>query len=562
MDEQLAEALDGIGLRDHSVTAEYRIYGPPGTGKTTNLTRQIRRAVDRFGDNSVLVTSFSRATAAEVAGRDVPIASDCIGTLHSHCFHALGEPAIAEGHVDEWNRENQSLRITPVARQIRLDCEDSVEEDADHVAYGDRLLQQLNCCRGMMLELEAWPATVREFASRWNRYKAANGLMDFCDLIETALHDVSAGPNNPAVIVVDEAQDLNRLQLTLARAWGERARYLVFAGDDDQTIYVWAGASPDAILDPDIPEDHKIFLNQSERVPRSVHAVAERLIHQVSRRQEKVYLPRPADGEVHRLSQAGYRSPEYCILKTAESHIKQGQSIMFLASCSYMLHPIVAVLRKNGIPFHNPYRKSNGFWNPLRIGSRHSAANRIVALLIGHPGFGQGHRNWKCGDLVLWLEWLRRGGVLKAGSKAALAALPSQSEGTPAVLQAVLEPASITGLLATLNDSPRALLGWWRDRVAPDFRRRIQFPADIAAMHGPQALRASPQVVVGTIHSVKGGQADVVYLFPDLSKAGDAQYHQHGPARDSVIRVFYVGATRARETLYICSGESAMAVPI
>jgi superfamily I DNA/RNA helicase len=68
--------------------------------------------------------------------------------------------------------------------------------------------------------------------------------------------------------------------------------------------------------------------------------------------------------------------------------------------------------------------------------------------------------------------------------------------------------------------------------------------------------------VVGTIHSVKGGQADVVYLFPDLSKAGDAQYHQHGPARDSVIRVFYVGATRARETLYICSGESAMAVPI
>jgi superfamily I DNA/RNA helicase len=53
-----------------------------------------------------------------------------------------------------------------------------------------------------------------------------------------------------------------------------------------------------------------------------------------------------------------------------------------------------------------------------------------------------------------------------------------------------------------------------------------------------------------------------VYLFPDLSKAADAQYHQHGPPRDSVIRVFYVGATRARETLYICSPESSLAVRI
>ena len=64
---EVDEALSAIGSRDHSVTSEYRIFGPPGTGKTTNLTRQIRRAVQRFGEASVLVTSFSRAAAAELA---------------------------------------------------------------------------------------------------------------------------------------------------------------------------------------------------------------------------------------------------------------------------------------------------------------------------------------------------------------------------------------------------------------------------------------------------------------------------------------------------------------
>jgi superfamily I DNA/RNA helicase len=98
--------------------------------------------------------------------------------------------------------------------------------------------------------------------------------------------------------------------------------------------------------------------------------------------------------------------------------------------------------------------------------------------------------------------------------------------------------------------------------MTADVRGRFQFPADVAAAYGPRALVDQPQVVVGTIHSVKGAQADVVYLFPDLSQAGDAQYQRNGEPRDSVIRVFYVGATRARETLYICQRESLVAFSI
>ena len=71
-----------------------------------------------------------------------------------------------------------------------------------------------------------------------------------------------------------------------------------------------------------------------------------------------------------------------------------------------------------------------------------------------------------------------------------------------------------------------------RARPTAEGRNRIRFPADIAAMRGPRAAGQAPQVVVGTIHSVKGGEADVVYLFPDLSRSGDAGLYRGGADHD------------------------------
>jgi DNA helicase-2/ATP-dependent DNA helicase PcrA len=508
-----------------------------------------------------LATSFSKAAAAELAANDLPINSNQIGTLHSHCFHALGAPEIAEANVADWNRAHPDLQIKPVKKQRRLEGEESMEEAGDNgQKFGEHLLQQLNRYRGLMINRNLWQANVRDFERSWSRYKRELALLDFPDLIEICLRDVEVAPGNPEVIFADEAQDLNVMQLKLMRRWGARAEYFVLAGDDDQTIYPFIGASPDAILDPEIPDDHTIILTQSERVPRSIHKLAEALIHTVTRRKEKTYFPRPADGSVLRLTTGSLKSTEYFILSSAMKHLEQGKTIMFLVSCSYMLDPLIQVLRKNAVPFHNPYRTANGIWNPLLAGKHGSTVRRILALVGRQPNTGAA--SWTFGEVVLWAEWLKTHGVLKPDAMERIQSCDQKRLIQIEQFGGFLEPGASRSFCAACERGGGALLDWWADRVRADVHSRIQFPAELVRRGGPQRVIDTPQVVVGTVHSVKGGQADVVYLFPDLSLAGDANYQRFGPSRDSVIRVFYVGITRARETLYICQRETAMAVSI
>lgn len=546
------DELSLIGTRDHTVTNEYRIFGPPGTGKTTSLAGQVARAAARYGVESVLVTSFSRAAAAELAVREMPVPSNQIGTLHSFCWRALGKPLIAEANISEWNGEHHGHQITSVKYQDKLDGDDAVE-DAFGVAHaGDGLLSELNRLRGMMRPRAYWPAQVLTFESVWSTYKRDRRLFDFCDLIDIARTELPFAPCRPSVVFADEAQDLNPLQLDLVRTWGRNAEYCVIAGDDDQTIYTWCGAIPEAVLTPEIPADHRVILRTSHRIPRRIHVAAERLIRRVSVRQEKEYVPRSEEGQYLRGFSASYKCPEYALLKALGGHLHLGQSIMVLASCSYMLQPVIALLRKEGIPFHNPFRKSDRRWNPLGMSQRRSPSHLISSLLNNNI--------WAHGNLSELFKQLKPELIRPEAAHLIESASPSSAL-TAELVREILCAEAAESLLAAESNQV-ALIQWLRRSVRTESQSRFAYPIAVARRRGGAALSAEPKVVVGTIHSVKGGQADVVFLFPDLSVAGATSYEHPGSSRDSVTRLFYVAMTRARHTLYLCEPASGAAVTI
>ena len=112
---------------------------------------------------------------------------------------------------------------------------------------------------------------------------------------------------------------------------------LILAGDDQQCLYSFLGASPDSMLDPPLPEDHIIVLGQSYRVPQSVLSWSENIISKVKRRQKKEYKPREEDGKVVegkvRLSQANAKDHIDVTLRSRKD-MNRGKKIMVLASCA------------------------------------------------------------------------------------------------------------------------------------------------------------------------------------------------------------------------------------
>lgn len=538
---------------------EYRVFGPPGTGKTTFLGKQVRSWVEEYGPDDVIVSSFTRSAAAEIASRDLPITRRQVGTLHSFAFRSVGTATeIAEPHVREFNDAHPAYRLT-LDERGQIDVDEPVAERAS-TTEGDRLLGALEVLRARIVPPEAWPASVRGFARAWNGWKADTGRLDFTDLIETALHDTTSAPGAPAAACFDEVQDFTPLELALVRHWSEAMERVLLAGDDDQCIYGFKGATPDAFLDPPVDETRKRVLGQSWRVPAAVHAVSSAWVERLTRREPKTYAPRAdADGTVRFLRGASFRYPEEIVADAVDT-IDGGRSAMILTTCSYMLDPIKTLLRRDGVPFHNPYRRKRGDWNPLVQGTeaRRSASDRLLAYLRTQPAAWGDESRWYSGDDVkAWLYPLATKGLLARGAKTRVETLGGADPIDLDEFDALwLEDRLVEVVDATM----RGDLDWYAANLLATKRKPFEFPLHVASRRGPADLRERPRLVIGTIHSVKGGEADVVYLLPDLSAPGIRQWDGGPLERDEVIRQFYVGMTRARDELVVCDRSSPAAV--
>lgn len=562
-----------------AATVLSRLFGPPGTGKTTRLAASTKATVADRGPDSIAIASFSVTAAEEIASRDGVrgvLPDRAVGTLHSHAFRAIEHPDVALDPkvIEDWNASvRPDWRVSGDGRRSGSSDRAVGGGGLDDPRTGDELLAALGVLRARQAPGADWPLAVRAFAKAWTAWKRERECVDYEDMIVQAIRRARAGEpmsGNPEVLVVDEAQDMTPIECALAFAWGkqlagDRPR-LVFAMDDDQAIMDFRGGDPAMILAADGVDE---VLAQSFRVPPAVHAVAQSWIEQCSSRFPKAYQPRQPDParpdptpEHSRgwAQRAGFALGDAGLVDAIEGDLEEGASVMVIASCAYMLGPTLAELRTRGIPFHNPYRPGEPAWNPMGRPARGmSTAERIARFMImDERVLGERARLWTGDDVRAWTGLISfKAAAMARGAERAIDALTAGQ--VPFEHLAALFRTDEAGETA-LSRATEPDLEWLAEVIAASKVKSTAYPLQVGRSQGASGLFGLPGLVLGTVHSVKGAQADVVYVAPDLSAAGMRQWQGTAHTRDSTRRLFYVAMTRAYQRLSVLAPVGPTAV--
>jgi DNA helicase-2/ATP-dependent DNA helicase PcrA len=258
------------------------IVAGAGTGKTRTLVERFAWLADHGTQpEEILVLTFSTAAAEELRERiEAAIARSyeelTVTTFHAFCGRLLRDEATEAGvdpfatpvtpadrlamlleRIDELPLSQHDLRGNPsamlggiVGRIDRL--KDELISPADYAAWAATLPEDTDAAR-----MRA--AREREFADIFaahDRMLAEAGTLDFGDLVLHAFRVLRERPHVRARlaqrfkhVLVDEFQDTNFAQGLLLRLLAAEHGNLTVAGDDDQAIYRFRGASTKNLRD-------------------------------------------------------------------------------------------------------------------------------------------------------------------------------------------------------------------------------------------------------------------------------------------------------------------------
>lgn len=348
------------------------VLAGPGSGKTTVITRRVEKLI-RHGINpmNILVITFTKAAANEMKERFYRLMADgtepyrnvTFGTFHAVFFTILKHAYNLS--ADNIIREEERYAIVKAAiGRYELDIEDEREFTANVLGEiarvkSDRIPIQnyysTNC-----------PADIfRKIYDEYNTRLKNTRKLDFEDMLGytyellTQRSDIlSAWQGKYKYILIDEFQDINKVQYDTIRLLAAPENNLFIVGDDDQSIYGFRGSKPDIMLNfgKDYGNAAQVTLDVNYRSTPEIVKAAGDVIRFNNKRYKKNITPDRESGGavvVRRTKDFIDEYNEVCerIKAVTDGDRKRYGDIAVLYRTSAGIGSLVRKLMENGIPF-------------------------------------------------------------------------------------------------------------------------------------------------------------------------------------------------------------------
>lgn len=346
-----------------------------GTGKTRALTYRIAHLVEdlEVPAYQILAITFTNKAAAEMRERLAELMGSTRGmwilTFHALCVRILRSHGTLLGYTSGftiYDDDDSKRLVKEIVAQLdinikafplntirnRISAAKNELIDAEEFAKSAHRPIEKNTAR-VYLELERRLklADAMDFDDLlMNTWRLLNEFAEVLDAYQERFHYIS----------IDEYQDTNHAQYSIATLLAAKYQNIMVVGDDDQSIYSWRGADIRNILEfeQDYPSAKVLRLEQNYRSTSSILAAANHVIANNKDRKPKqlftegdkgelirFYLAsderdegRWIAGEIERLHNAGHPYDDFALFYRTNAQSRMLEDMLLRAGVPYRIY--------------------------------------------------------------------------------------------------------------------------------------------------------------------------------------------------------------------------------